>query len=322
MDTRLLECFVVAARTLSFTRAAEQLGTTQPLLSRTIKRLEDVVGEPLFDRSRRRIALTAAGAALLDEAPGLIDHASLALRRAQIAGSGAPRTLRVAYSNSMWSHMAYRGIRAFRMAHPELQLDLRLMSANEQADALRCGEIDVGLAGATVFETRGLHWRTIGREPYILALPSDWDVPRGVPIDLTLLRNRPFLIPDPVVGTEAHNALMACCMAAGFRPLLAKHARDASEMRFLVAAGLGAGFAFASGLQNQFDGVYFAPIADQPAESIVEIRVSWAEQRLPEAIQSFIRHMMAHAYSTEIVTDGDGFRLKWLNPTSAQPARA
>ena len=51
MDTQLIEMFVVLARRRSFTRAAEELGMPQPHLSRLIRRLEDIVGAELIDRS-------------------------------------------------------------------------------------------------------------------------------------------------------------------------------------------------------------------------------------------------------------------------------
>src|SRR5262245_27204013 len=120
LDVELVRAFIVVAQNLSFTRAAEQLGTTQPLLSRSMRRLEDVVGEELFDRRKRQIALTPSGAAFLEEAQGVLDQLGLALRRSQMAGRGSPKTLRVGYLGSMWMQTFHRGIRKFRSLHPEV----------------------------------------------------------------------------------------------------------------------------------------------------------------------------------------------------------
>lgn len=75
----LLRVFESAARQLSFTAAAEELGTTQPAVSQQIKRLEKELATPLFQRVHRGIVLTDAGQLLLRHvAAGLetIDAAS------------------------------------------------------------------------------------------------------------------------------------------------------------------------------------------------------------------------------------------------------
>jgi DNA-binding transcriptional LysR family regulator len=71
MENFRLKVFRVVARHMNFTRAAEELLLTQPAVTQQIKALEDEYGVPLFDRSGGRIALTAAGAALLPYAEQL-----------------------------------------------------------------------------------------------------------------------------------------------------------------------------------------------------------------------------------------------------------
>ena len=61
LDTRLLRAFVVVAEELSFTRAAERLHLAQQALSAQVRQLESRLGVQLFERTTRRVALTAAG---------------------------------------------------------------------------------------------------------------------------------------------------------------------------------------------------------------------------------------------------------------------
>jgi len=72
LDFRLLRHFVAVAEELHFTRAAQRLFVAQQALSRDIRRLEHIVGMPLFDRTTRRVSLTPAGERLLDAAHRLI----------------------------------------------------------------------------------------------------------------------------------------------------------------------------------------------------------------------------------------------------------
>ncbi|WP_245304773.1 LysR family transcriptional regulator [Rhizobium multihospitium] len=82
MDIRSLACFVAVAEDLHFRRAAERLNLTQPALSQRIRVLEEEVGTTLFERDRRGVALTAAGAAFLDPARAAVANANLAKTRA------------------------------------------------------------------------------------------------------------------------------------------------------------------------------------------------------------------------------------------------
>ena len=69
---RHLECFLAVGEERHFGRAAERLGMEQPPLSQRIRRLEKELGAELFDRSGKQVSLTAAGHALMREAPELL----------------------------------------------------------------------------------------------------------------------------------------------------------------------------------------------------------------------------------------------------------
>jgi DNA-binding transcriptional LysR family regulator len=278
LEIELFRAFIAVAKNLSFTRAAEELGTTQPLLSRSIRRLEDVVGEALFDRGRRQIALTPAGAAFLSEAQAILDRVNLALRRAQMAGYGSPRTLRVGYVGAMWMHSIHWGVRKFR--------------------ARRC-------------DLRELTWRIISRESYVMAIPSEWPFDPGRPIDLAALRDRPFLIADPDISPEIHAASIDSCVNAGFQPRVVKYTRDGAELRFLVAAGMGAGFAFASALQTRMDGIHFAPMTPALTGRFMDSQVVWAPHRAPPLVREFVDCMISESYAAVIVPQAGSYGIEW-----------
>ena len=82
MELAELQVFLTVAAERSFSRAAAKLHRTQPAVSQAIRRLEDELGERLFDRTTRTVRLTAAGLALVPHARACLDAADACSRAA------------------------------------------------------------------------------------------------------------------------------------------------------------------------------------------------------------------------------------------------
>jgi DNA-binding transcriptional LysR family regulator len=127
----LLRGFQVAARHLSFTRAAQELCVTQSAISREIKTLEEQLGQPLFHRVNRALQLTHAGEDLYratTEALALIDATA-----ARLAGSD--RTLAVTTTTALASTWLVPRLLRFNRLHPGI--DVRIAATNDTVDIER-----------------------------------------------------------------------------------------------------------------------------------------------------------------------------------------
>jgi LysR family transcriptional regulator, glycine cleavage system transcriptional activator len=127
----LLRGFRVAARHLSFTRAAQELHVTQSAISREVKTLEEQIGKPLFRRVHRALQLTRAGEELYratDEALALIEAAA-----GRVAESG--KTLAVTTTTALASLWLAPRLPRFNRLHPGI--DVRVAAANDRPDLER-----------------------------------------------------------------------------------------------------------------------------------------------------------------------------------------
>ncbi len=145
MELRQIEHFIAVAGEMSFTRAAERAHVVQSALSTSIAKLERELGVELFDRSRQRISLTAAGEAFRPHAYEVL-HAARAA--AESAGKFRGSLMGTVEFGSLISYGPVDVARAlgdFHRAHPFVRLRLRLSQAG--ASALS-GSTSGGLAGS------------------------------------------------------------------------------------------------------------------------------------------------------------------------------
>ncbi|MDX3380558.1 LysR substrate-binding domain-containing protein [Streptomyces niveiscabiei] len=168
MELRTLRYFVAVAEELHFGRAAARLHMSQPPLSRAIRRLEADVGAVLFERSP--VALTPAGAVLLDEARELLGRAERArVRVATAAGAGV---LVVGLLGDSADARVTRLARVHRERYPHVEVRVRETDLADPTCGLHAGGVDVALTRGPFDET-GLVVGELGTDPVGVLLRAD-----------------------------------------------------------------------------------------------------------------------------------------------------
>jgi DNA-binding transcriptional LysR family regulator len=243
MELRHLRYFVALAEELHFTRAARRLGISQPPLSQQIRQMEEELATPLFDRARKRVALTEAGRMLLVEARATLAQAARAEMVARRAGRGEIGELRVGLFASAPLLPAFaQTVLAFRQRLPDVRLSLQEGPTLWQFEALQRRELDAGFlrCPSRAELPAGLEAVEIAREKLIVVMPRSHRLARGRgPVPLAALAEHPMVFFSRNVGTTLHQQLAALCRRAGFTPRVAQEARENSTLMGLVAAGLG-----------------------------------------------------------------------------------
>ncbi|QDQ09909.1 LysR family transcriptional regulator [Streptomyces spectabilis] len=198
MELRTLRYFVAVAEELHFGRAAARLHMSQPPLSRAIKQLETEFGAALFDRSSAGVALTGAGAVLLDEARALLERADRA--HARVTAAAGTATLTVGILGDGADPAAARLAEAFRGRHPRVEVRVRETDLADPTCGLHAGLVDVALTRGPFDET-GLAARELRADPVGALLRADDPLARGDRLDLADLADRRwFLFPQGTDG--------------------------------------------------------------------------------------------------------------------------
>jgi DNA-binding transcriptional LysR family regulator len=159
VELRQLRYFVAVAEELNFGRAAERLLIAGPSLSQQIKALERDLGVRLFDRDRRSVALTPAGAALLPHTRALLERADDLRRRAGRLSGSEP--VRLGYVNWLPPDLVAR-----TSAVARLHIDAWVAPSHTQAGRVADGSLDLAVCWVRTkdLEHRGLQARLLGAD--------------------------------------------------------------------------------------------------------------------------------------------------------------
>ncbi|MGI8449231.1 MAG: LysR family transcriptional regulator [Streptosporangiaceae bacterium] len=170
MELRHLQCFVVVAEELSFTRASRRLHVVQSGVSSAIQGLERELGAPLFDRDRHRVALTDAGLALLPEARATLAAAQAARDAVAQARAGLRGTLTVGTMVSIGTVDVAGLLGRFHATHPGVSVHLRHAPAGSAGLAAQviAGELDLALVALPGPAPAGLRLQRLSEEPLVL----------------------------------------------------------------------------------------------------------------------------------------------------------
>ncbi len=146
MTLQQLRQFVALAQQGSFVRASRALHMTQPALSRSIKSLEDDLGQLLFDRVGRRIELTPFGQRTLDRAQALLDDATQLLRSGKGLQADDSGRLRVGLSSGPGALLSAPLMAHFARRFSAFHLDIHRANTGTLAHMLRERQIDALVA--------------------------------------------------------------------------------------------------------------------------------------------------------------------------------
>lgn len=202
LELRHIQAFVCVAKHLHFSRAADELDIAAPSLTKLIQEAERLLGVRLFHRTKRSVALSAAGSAYLVEALSALDHLARGEERAILAERGELGRIEVGYvASAAYAGVLQRAVGSFRARYPGVDVSIREVPMDDAAGMLRDGLLDAAYVRPPMPLVDGIQASTVHRDTFVLALPENSALASLPEIKPAQLRDQCFVLPEQEAGT-------------------------------------------------------------------------------------------------------------------------
>lgn len=281
MEWQQLEYFQIVAQEEHFTRAAEKLAVSQPTLSRSIAKLEQELGVPLFDRIGRQVKLNRYGTLFYQRTTRVLQEITDAKREIAELQDPDRGTVSLAFLKTLGVSIVPNLMRSFLQQYPLIHFQLFQNSTSLMLDQLEKGELDFCMSSIT--ETRpGIEWASLWTEDMYAFVPAGHKLAGREQVSLHDLAGETFIVLKRGYGTRT--IFEHAFEQAGIVPDIAFESDEAVNALGFVKAGLGITLLpHVSGVE--LTNLVRVPIADSLCQRTIGI--AWNENRhlTPAALQ-------------------------------------
>lgn len=240
MELRHLRCFQAVAEELHFARAAERLHIEQSPLSRTIKELEEDLGEQLFVRTSRSTRLTRAGKLFLEHVPRIFTTLQQARDSVKAAANGFHGQLRIALSDGITPSRLPTLLALCRQEEPEVEIRLFEVSLSQQIKGLHDDLYDVGFAQSEEVG-ESIVADAVWSDALMVAVPARHPLLKYNRIPLEEILRYPLVLCDPRVSEGHARQIERVLRRSDMEPMVAERVASYDLMMALVSAGFALG---------------------------------------------------------------------------------
>ena len=285
MELLQLKYFQTVAYTEHISNAAKQLNIAQPSLSLTIKRLEEELGTPLFERKGRNIELNSSGKILLRHVNRIFTEIENAQMEITLEGHRISNTIRISISNSRFLTGLISG---YINRFPESKILQSIESKSEIMTSLKKGDIDLGIAGHPI-QDEEIESCVLVNEEIVLVLPSSHRLIGKTDLGLHHVENEAFIT---LANNEEYSAFTTMlCEKAGFIPNIAFEV-DSTLLVEIIKLDQGVALLPISVCKSL--GLNYSKIADDSAT--YPISLSWAKHKTLSAATRYLRDFIMSYY--------------------------
>lgn len=281
MELRHLRYFAAVAGEGSFHRAADRLHIAQPALSRRIRDLEEELDVVLFHRSAKGVRLTPAGDVLLAEVERLLPQVEGAKTRTRQAAMGQYGSVNIGFTTVVAQvRFAMAAVGEARKMLPEVDFRLKLIPSDQQMGALERGDIDIGLLYRRPPHPRGVVFRDLREDSYVLMVPEHHRLAGRDSVKLAELQGEEMMFPSPALRPLTYREMMSACLRGGLEPRVVL---EAEGLINVVAEGLAIALYNSALAENvNVPGVTYLAVEDMDVP--LHLSAMWREERETPAL--------------------------------------
>jgi len=236
MDWSQLRYFQTLAKEGNFTKAAEKMSLTQPALSRSISRLEEEIGVPLFERMNRGVVLNEYGAIFLEHAGRALSDIDEAIQKIRDMVDPLHGTVSLAFIQTLGSSYVPELISQFQKRFPGIQIRLYQDTTKRILDQVEAEEVNIGFCSPQE-PVNNLECSLMAKEELYLIVPSNHRLADQKAVDLKEVSDEPFIFFKQ--DTALRDIIDKLCLEAGFEPKIVFEGLEERTVADLVAANLG-----------------------------------------------------------------------------------
>ncbi|MCH7396661.1 LysR family transcriptional regulator [Belliella sp. DSM 107340] len=238
IELRHLEYFRAVAEELNFGRAAERLFISQPGLSRQIKQMEEILGVQLFERTKRKVELTAAGHFLRSEVDYIFNHLELTKTQLKEIAKGNVGELRIGFLGSAAHTVLPDFLVKISREFPGIQSSLEELSNAMQVEMLEKDRLDLGFVRLARVPNP-LQMQVVHNDTFSVVLPMGHPLSNGGFKNVGQLKEEDFILFSHDYSSIYFDKIMSICEDQGFSPRITHKSVHALTIFKLVEAGLG-----------------------------------------------------------------------------------
>lgn len=292
MELHQLRYVVAVARTGSFSQAAEKCHVAQPSLSQQIQKLENELGERLFERLKRGIRTTPVGEAFVQRAARILEDVEAASREVREQQETVCGPLPLGVLPTIAPYLLPRLVPGFTEAHPRVSFIVQEDTTARLLQMLAACEIDLALTSLPIRDERFAVEKLFSEE-LLLALPPGHALAGRRRLRLTDLEGERFILMQE--GHCLGDQTLNFCTRRDFHPQVSCRSAQVETIQALVSAGLGISLvpAMAVGATGVPQPIYRSLDQPRPERAIAFV---WLKQRPPgrcaEAFREFARKVL------------------------------
>lgn len=291
MELRHLRCFLAVAEELHFARAAERLHIEQSPLSRTIKELEEDLGDQLFVRTSRSTRLTRAGKLFLEHVPRIFSTLQQARDSVKAAANGFHGQLRIALSDGITPLRLPALLALCRQEEPEVEIRLFEVPLAQQIKGLHDDLYDVGFAQSDEVGD-GIAAEAVWSDVLMVAVPARHPLLKHKRIPLEEVLRYPLVLCDLEVCEGHARQVERVLRRVDMEPLVAERVASCDLMMALVSAGFALGLTGAPYIMaSRESGVVARPLAGR--SPLLTTYVLHREGEFSDVLSRFIERVQA-----------------------------